>query len=77
LYIGITGSLSRRISQHKSGQYAGFTQKYKVNKLIYLEQYNTAKDAILREKQIKKWSRKKKNQLISESNPLWEEVFIW
>jgi putative endonuclease len=74
LYIGMTNSLGRRISQHRSGEIAGFTADYRCHKLIYWEHYNDVRDAIERETQLKKWSRAKKIALINAINPRWLDL---
>ena len=74
LYVGVTNNLERRIHQHKTNSIDGFTKKYQVNKLVYFEETNSIKDAIAREKQIKGWTRKKKNEIISEINPEWKDL---
>jgi putative endonuclease len=75
LYIGITNNLSRRVSQHRSNEIRGFTAKYRCHKLVYYEHYSSAKTAIARETQLKKWSRKKKIALIDRMNPRWFDLF--
>ena len=57
LYVGVTSDIARRTWEHKSGVVAGFTQKYSVHLLVYVEFHETMRDAIAREKQIKKWNR--------------------
>ena len=57
LYIGVTNDLLRRISEHKAGLVDGFTKKYAVNRLVYFEVFGDIRDAISREKQLKKWQR--------------------
>jgi len=74
LYIGVTNNILRRVSEHKSGAIEGFTQKYNIKKLVYNESFNNVDDAIAREKQLKRWSREKKNKLIESLNPDWEEL---
>lgn len=74
LYTGFTGDLGQRIYQHKNGLIGGFTKKYNCHKLIYFEAYHDAEAAILREKQIKRWIRKKKNELINKINPQWKDL---
>ncbi|MCQ2106188.1 MAG: GIY-YIG nuclease family protein [Fibrobacter sp.] len=74
LYIGLTNDIRRRYEEHCSGNVTGFTQKYKVHKLVYLEQYTEVNDAIAREKQLKGWSRAKKNVLVNGQNPLWNDL---
>jgi putative endonuclease len=71
LYVGITGNLTRRISQHRSGTVPGFARRYGIDRLVYAETSGTARDAIAREKQIKGWLRSKKLALIEEQNPGW------
>lgn len=74
LYIGVTNNLVRRVYEHQEKLVKGFTEKYNINKLVYYEQTNEAMVAIEREKQLKKWSRKKKEWLIEQSNPLWTDL---
>ena len=64
LYVGITGNLPRRIHQHRNGDLRGFTKKYQMVRLVYVEQAVDALTAIRREKQIKGWLRRKKIELI-------------
>ena len=74
LYTGVTNNLPRRVEEHKSGQIDGFTKRYKIYKLVYAEKYSDVKKAIEREKQIKGYTRQKKNDLISAVNPDWESI---
>ena len=74
LYIGITNDLIRRLFEHKEKLVEGFTQKYNVDKLVYYEQSNEVMVALQREKQLKKWSRKKKEWLIELKNPNWMDL---
>ena len=78
LYIGVTSNLIQRIWQHKNKQVAGFTEKYDVYILVYYEQHETMESAIVREKQMKKWKRDWKIDLIGKDNlqwrDLWEEI---
>ena len=74
LYIGVTGNLPRRLYEHRSNLVEGFTKKYNVHKLVYFEHTSDVYSAISREKQLKKWSRQKKNALISHSNPQWADL---
>ncbi len=69
LYVGVTNDLIRRVYEHKNKLVDGFTKKYNLNKLVYYELTESVESAILREKQIKKYSRAKKEQLIFTSNP--------
>ena len=71
LYIGVTGDLTRRLDEHKNHVVPGFTNKYNVEKLVYFETTSDVRVALEREKQLKKWSRVKKNELISRANPTW------
>lgn len=74
LYIGVTNSLMRRVSQHRHGEIAGFSKRYNTNRLVYYESYNDVRDAIAREKQIKGWSRSKKEDLIVGMNSEWMDL---
>ena len=74
LYIGVTSNLERRLFEHRNGLVEGFTKKYNVHKLVYFEHTNDVYSAISREKQLKKWSRVKKNTLISSKNPNWTDL---
>jgi putative endonuclease len=73
LYIGVTTDLSRRLDEHRRGM-VQHTAHYKINHLIYVETFETAPDAIAREKQLKKWRREKKLILINRSNPEWRDL---
>ena len=68
LYIGVTNDLERRVAEHRSGTIPGFTQKYNCHKLVYFESCSVVEQAIAREKQLKKWSRAKKDALIDTQN---------
>ena len=74
LYIGVTNDLARRVAEHRSGSIPGFTQKYNCHKLVYFEEYSEVEMAIAREKQLKKWSRPKKETLIATKNKEWEDL---
>lgn len=74
LYVGVTNDLERRVFEHKQGLNEGFTKKYKCNQLVYFEESDSITVAITREKQIKKWSREKKEALIKTMNPHWEDL---
>ncbi len=76
LYTGMTNSLVRRVSQHRRGEISGFSKLYNTNRLVYYEQFNDVRDAIAREKQIKGWSRKKKEELIRTKNPTWTDLAV-
>jgi len=73
LYIGVTNELRRRVKEHKNGQIEGFTQKYKLHKLVYYENFSDVNMAIAREKQLKGWTRVKKERLIENMNPEWND----
>lgn len=75
LYIGVTGNLQRRILEHKEKKIPGFTEKYKVNQLVYFEQTSNVMSALEREKQLKKWRREKKIFLIEQMNPEWKDLY--
>lgn len=74
LYIGVTNNLYRRIYEHKKKLVKGFTEKYGITKLVYLETYEDVRDAIHREKCLKKWNRSWKLKLISKANPEWKDL---
>ena len=74
LYIGVTNNLPRRPYEHRNGLVDGFTKKYNVHKLVYYEYTNDVYSAISREKQLKKWTRAKKNALVVKENPEWRDL---
>ncbi|MCB0198070.1 MAG: GIY-YIG nuclease family protein [Anaerolineae bacterium] len=74
LYIGMTNNLQRRVYEHKHGLIEGFTKKYNVTRLVYFEETSDVHAALHREKQIKKWRRSKKLDLITASNPKWQDL---
>jgi putative endonuclease len=74
MYVGVTNNLDRRVYEHKAKLAAGFTEKYNVNKLVYFEMTNDVRAAIAREKEIKKWRREKKNNLVVTTNPEWKDL---
>ncbi len=74
LYIGVTNDLQRRIREHKQKLVPGFTSKYDVDRLVYFEEFADVREAIAREKQLKKWARLKKERLIKTVNPNWEDL---
>jgi putative endonuclease len=74
LYTGLTNDLQRRVLEHKDGK-GGFSKKYNVTKLVYFEYGDDVSNAILREKQIKAGSRKKKMDLINSMNAEWKDLF--
>lgn len=74
MYVGVTNDLERRIAEHKSHLVKGFTQRYNVDKLVYVEESCDVVAAIEREKQIKGWTRAKKNELVVSVNPEWRDL---
>ncbi len=77
LYIGVTNTLFNRSFQHKLKQDPkSFTAKYKIDKLVYFEEYQYIQEAISREKQLKKWNRQWKVKLIEKENPTWRDLFL-
>lgn len=74
LYIGVTNNLERRLYEHKNKLVDGFTKNYNIDKLVYFEETDDVQSAIAREKQIKGWSRSKKDELIKSLNPTWEDL---
>ena len=75
LYIGVTSNLIQRIWQHKNNLVEGFTEKYGVHTLVYYELHGDMPAAIQREKQLKKWNRQWKIDLIEKTNPTWEDLW--
>ena len=75
LYIGITNNLKKRVWEHKNNVVKGFTEKYSVHMLVYFEQTENVTSALQREKQIKKWKRKWKIDLIEKENPKWKDLY--
>src|SRR6185503_4584955 len=73
LYTGVTKDLARRVHEHRQGLIAGFTNAYRITRLVYFEEFADVRDAIAREKQIKGWVRARKIRLIEERNPTWED----
>ncbi len=76
LYIGVSSDLEGRVWEHKNGELEGFTKKYKINQLVYYEDYPDIEQAIDREKQLKGWTRPKKVALIEKMNPGWEDLAL-
>lgn len=77
LYVGVTSNLAQRIWQHKQDLIDGFTRKYGVHQLVYYELHADMTAAIVREKQIKKWRRAWKIQMIERATPLWRGNPLW
>lgn len=76
LYIGVTNDLLRRVYEHRCGLTKGFTWTYGVKQLVYFEDTPDVMGAITREKQLKKWKRKWKIELIEKENPEWKDLYI-
>ncbi|MDO6675144.1 GIY-YIG nuclease family protein [Tenacibaculum sp. 1B UA] len=74
LYIGVTNNLERRIFEHKNKLVKGFSSKYNLDKLIYFEEHQFIKEAIKREKNMKKWKRAWKINLVIKENPNWDDL---
>ena len=74
LYVGITSDIKKRIYEHKNHLIPGFTDKYNVGRLVYIETFGDTMSAIAREKQIKRWRREKKVLLIDSTNPRWADL---
>ena len=76
MYVGVTNNLERRVLEHQSGLIKGFTQKYNLKKLVYFEQTSSIEVAIIREKEIKKWRRDKKDALVRAINPDFKDLSV-
>jgi putative endonuclease len=74
LYVGMTDDLARRYLQHRNGEFPGFTMKYGVKLLVWFEEHGSRDSAFTRERQIKKWHRKWKLELIESINPQWVDL---
>lgn len=74
LYIGVTNNLERRLYEHREHLVDGFTSKYNVNKLVYYEVTNDVRSALERERELKGWTRIRKNTLITQMNPAWVDL---
>jgi putative endonuclease len=75
LYVGVTSDLIKRIAEHRAGRVEGFTKKYGVKTLVWYELTESIESAIAREKQIKKWNRAWKIELIEKANPGWRDLY--
>jgi putative endonuclease len=75
LYVGVTNDLVRRVYEHKNNLTAGFTKKYNVHQLVYFETVAEIQSALKREKQLKKWKRQWKVDLIEKQNPDWVDLY--
>jgi putative endonuclease len=74
LYVGVTNSILQRVHQHRNGLVNGFTKKYRITRLLYFETFGDVWSAIGREKMLKGWTRKKKLDLIRQTNPEWQDL---
>jgi putative endonuclease len=74
IYVSVTNDLNRRIYEHKNKLISGFTKKHNLNKLVYFEETCDINAAINREKEIKKWRREKKDILVNQINPNWQDL---
>lgn len=74
LYIGVTNDVQRRVAEHRKRIAGTFTAKYRIDRLVYVEEYKYVTDAITREKQLKGWIRAKKLALIEGQNPEWKDL---
>ena len=75
-YIGMTNDLYRRVHEHREKLYVGFSKDNQTTRLVYYEQYADVRDAIKREKQLKKWNREWKIDLIEQANPEWRDLWF-
>jgi putative endonuclease len=75
IYIGVTNDIVRRIYEHRTKAVPGFTAKYNITRLVWFEIYDDPTSAISREKELKKWKRSWKVQLIEAQNPKWEDLY--
>src|SRR5271157_4928790 len=73
-YVGVTNHLERRIRQHMAHEQEGFTARYNINRLVWYQIFGDIRDAIAREKQLKRWRREKKILLIEARNPTWQDL---
>nr|WP_314543545.1 GIY-YIG nuclease family protein [uncultured Massilia sp.] len=75
LYVGVTSDLVKRVWQHREGLAEGFTKRHDVKRLVWYEVHGDITEAIRREKQIKKWERSWKIELIQKTNPVWRDLY--
>ncbi|HEV1999436.1 MAG TPA: GIY-YIG nuclease family protein [Xanthobacteraceae bacterium] len=71
LYVGVTSNLAQHVAQHKTGEFGGFTSRYRVDRLVFVEEFARIDDALVAEKRIKRWRRQWKIELIEKANPNW------
>lgn len=75
VYVGVTNNLFRRIPEHKAGKGGAYTREHRIDRLVYYEPHTDIETAILREKRIKRWSRRDKVTMIERENPNWVDLF--
>lgn len=75
IYVGFTNNLVRRVYEHRIKAVPGFTAKYNITRLVWFETYDDPVSAISREKELKKWKRAWKIQLIAKDNPNWDDLY--
>ena len=75
IYTGVTSDLARRVWQHKRREGSSFTRRYQIDKLVWMEMHETMYEAIAREKQIKRWSKKRRRGMIDAFNPKWRDLY--
>jgi putative endonuclease len=75
LYIGVTGDLHKRVTDHRDGRGSEFTRKYNVTRLVHVEWYSSTREAIQREKRLRNWKRAWKITLIEQGNPTWSDLW--
>lgn len=76
LYVGVTSNLIGRVMQHREGTFDGHTKKYRIYRLVYFEAGESMEGAIAREKQLKRWRRDWKRNLIERENPAWNDLAV-
>jgi putative endonuclease len=74
MYVGVTNDIGRRVFEHRNGMGSEFAKKYRVSRLVYVEEFENPTDAIAREKQLKGWKRVRKNELVRAANPEWADL---
>ena len=74
LYVGVTNDIARRVHEHRTGLTGGFTSRYRVTRLVYVQRFSRIREAIAAEKEIKRWRRSKKTALIESQNPTWIDL---
>ena len=75
IYIGVTNDIVRRVYEHRMKAVPGFTSKYNITRLVWFEVYDDPTNAITREKELKKWKRRWKTELIEAQNPQWNDLY--